>query len=185
MNLEQLSKEELKEMSFIELAFTILENRKQVIPFQQLLNEIQKLLELSDEEIQDKMVQFYTDLNIDGRFLALGDNQWGLRAWYPIDQIEEETAPTVKVRKKKARKAVEDDLEDFDDIDDTVEDEDFEDLDDFDDSVDEVEDLDDDEDFDDLDEKEDFDDDLLDEEYDMDEDGLDEDLHPVDKEKEI
>lgn len=77
MNLEQLSKDELNEMSFIELAFAILENKKQAIPFQQLLNEIQKILELSDEEIQDKMVQFYTDLNIDGRFLALGENQWG------------------------------------------------------------------------------------------------------------
>ncbi|AKP48852.1 DNA-directed RNA polymerase subunit delta [Bacillus smithii] len=182
MNLEQLSKDELNEMSFIELAFAILENKKQAIPFQQLLNEIQKILELSDEEIQDKMVQFYTDLNIDGRFLALGENQWGLRAWYPIDQIEEETAPTVKVRKKKAKKAVEDELEDYDD---TVEDGDFEDLDDFDDSLDEVEDLDDEEDFDDLDEEEDFDDDLLDEDYDLDEDELDEDLDTIDKEKEL
>lgn len=182
MNLEQLSKDELNEMSFIELAFAILENKKQAIPFQQLLNELQKILELSDEEIQDKMVQFYTDLNIDGRFLALGENQWGLRAWYPIDQIEEETAPTVKVRKKKAKKAVEDELEDYDD---TVEDDDFEDLDDFDDSLDEVEDLDDEEDFDDLDEEEDFDDDLLDEDYDLDEDELDEDLDTIDKEKEL
>ncbi|MEK4886272.1 DNA-directed RNA polymerase subunit delta [Bacillus sp. FSL W8-0223] len=182
MNLEQLSKDELNEMSFIELAFAILENKKQAIPFQQLLNEIQKILELSDEEIQDKMVQFYTDLNIDGRFLALGENQWGLRAWYPIDQIEEETAPTVKVRKKKAKKAVKDELEDYDD---TVEDGDFEDLDDFDDSLDEVEDLDDEEDFDDLDEEEDFDDDLLDEDYDLDEDELDEDLDTIDKEKEL
>ena len=47
--------------------------------------------------------QFYTDMNIDGRFLAIAENQWGLREWYPVEQIEEETAPTVKVRKKKRK----------------------------------------------------------------------------------
>lgn len=183
MNLEQLSKEELKEMSFIELAFNILENRKQVIPFQQLLNEIQNLLELSDEEIRDKMVQFYTDLNIDGRFLALGENQWGLRAWYPIEQIEEETVPTVRVRKKKTKKVVDDDLEDFDDVDEVEED--FEDLDDFEEDVDHEEDLEDDDDFDDLDEEEDFDDDLLEDDYELDEDELVDDLDHDDRKKKI
>jgi DNA-directed RNA polymerase subunit delta len=183
VNLEQLSKEELKEMSFIELAFNILENRKQVIPFQQLLNEIQNLLELSDEEIRDKMVQFYTDLNIDGRFLALGENQWGLRAWYPIEQIEEETVPTVRVRKKKTKKVVDDDLEDFDDVDEVEED--FEDLDDFEEDVDHEEDLEDDDDFDDLDEEEDFDDDLLEDDYELDEDELVDDLDHDDRKKKI
>ena len=35
------------------------------------------------------VLQFYTDLNTDGRFLNVGENQWGLRDWYSVDDIEE------------------------------------------------------------------------------------------------
>ncbi|WP_412734023.1 DNA-directed RNA polymerase subunit delta [Heyndrickxia coagulans] len=103
MSLRQLPKEELKEMSFIELAEQILEEKKQVTSFQDLLAEIGAILGLPKEETESKMIQFYTDLNIDGRFISLGDNTWGLRAWYPVDQIDEEVTHTVKTKRKKAK----------------------------------------------------------------------------------
>ncbi|WP_430722746.1 DNA-directed RNA polymerase subunit delta [Siminovitchia fortis] len=111
LKLEQLSMDERKEMSFIEIAQSILEEKKQGMPFQELTAEIGKFLELSDEELRSRMLQFYTDLNVDGSFLALGENQWGLREWYPFDQVDEEIitpAPTKK-KKKKAKAALEDD----------------------------------------------------------------------------
>ncbi|GER66351.1 hypothetical protein BpJC7_08060 [Weizmannia acidilactici] len=132
MSLRQLPKEELKEMSFIELAEQILEEKKQTISFQDLLAEIGGILGLPDEELRSKMIQFYTDLNIDGKFISLGDNNWGLRAWYPVDQIDEEVTHTVKTKRKKAKDPDEDDDYideedlDFDDLDDIVEDEDDE-----------------------------------------------------------
>ncbi|WP_046179063.1 DNA-directed RNA polymerase subunit delta [Domibacillus tundrae] len=108
----QHSKEELKEMSFLELAHLILADKREPILFKDLLAEIKKHLEISEQELKSRMVQFYTDLNIDGSFLSLGENRWGLRAWYPVEKLEEETtnAP-VKTRKKKAKKAVVDDFE--------------------------------------------------------------------------
>ncbi len=44
------------------------------------------------EEIETRVVQFYTDLNTDGCFLNVGENLWGLRDGYSVDDIEEKIA---------------------------------------------------------------------------------------------
>ncbi|WP_160724210.1 DNA-directed RNA polymerase subunit delta [Bacillus sp. USDA818B3_A] len=181
MSLAQYSKEELKELSLMEMAYEYLKNSKQPISFHDLVKEIKAAANLSDEEIRSRLAQFYTDINIDGRFLSLGENRWGLRFWYPVDTAEEEVITAVKPKKKKAKKVVdEDELEDFDEI----EDEDYDDLDDY---VDDDEDLlddddEDDDDLDDLDEVDEFDDDDEvieedEEEFDLgEEEDLDDDL---------
>lgn len=74
----------------IEVAHAILEQRGDVMDFSDLANEIQTYLGKSDSDIRDSLAQFYTDLNIDGSFISLGDNRWGLRSWYAIDSIDEE-----------------------------------------------------------------------------------------------
>ncbi|MEC1624329.1 DNA-directed RNA polymerase subunit delta [Bacillus mojavensis] len=111
MGIKQYSQEQLKEMALVEIAHELFEDHKKPVPFQELLNEIASLLGVKKEELGDRVAQFYTDLNIDGRFLALSDQNWGLRSWYPYDQLDEETQPTVKAKKKKAKKAVEEDLD--------------------------------------------------------------------------
>ncbi len=160
LSLNQYSKEQLQELSWIEAAYQLLNEKKQAVSFKELVAEIISLLDLEEGEVTEQMVQFYTDINLDGRFLGLGDNRWGLRVWYPVDQAEEDTITPVKPRKKKAKKAVEEDLEDFDEI----EDEDLE-YDDFDDV--EEDDL--------LDEEDDLEDDLDEEDEDFEDDDLIED----------
>ncbi|KAF1303444.1 MULTISPECIES: DNA-directed RNA polymerase subunit delta [Enterococcus] len=78
------------ELSMIEVAHAILEQRGDVMEFSDLVNQIQTYLGKSDSVIRDSLAQFYTDLNIDGSFISLGDNRWGLRSWYAIDSIDEE-----------------------------------------------------------------------------------------------
>ncbi|KRG15860.1 DNA-directed RNA polymerase subunit delta [Virgibacillus soli] len=169
----QQSKEELQEMSLIELAFQIFEARGEAISFQDLIDEMGANLGLSKDEMREKMVQFYTDLNIDGRFMTLGENRWGLREWYPIDQIDEEVVmPTKPKKKKKAKKAKDEDelLEDLEEeeLDYDLEDEDL--LDDEEEEEDEsLEALREEE----FEEDDEFDDDLLeddDKDYDLDDD---------------
>ncbi len=149
-------------MSLIEVAYEMLKEKKQAITFQEMMAEIKSILELDEADVNEKMVQFYTDINIDGRFMSQGEGRWGLRVWYPVDQIEEDNVTTVKPKKKKSKKAVDEDdldLDEFDEIDE--EDLDFDDIDEFDedDSIDD-EDDDEDEDFDeDLEDTDDFDDD--------------------------
>jgi DNA-directed RNA polymerase subunit delta len=178
LSLEQYSQEELREMSFVELAYLVLSDKKEAVSFKQLVDEIAAILHLSEEEVRERIAQFYTDLNIDGRFICIGENRWGLRAWYPYDQTEEETVPVVRPKKKKKA------LDEYDDFDDIDEDElAYDDLDDFEDDIDLDEtDIIDDE-FD-LDEADGFDDELLDdEEFELDDEDLEEELD-IDEEPE-
>ena len=108
LNFRGLTDEQLAEESLIDLAYALLEDRKQAMPLNDLLKEIQKLNGISDEDLKSRLVQFYTDLNVEGRFLLNHENGWGLREWYKVETIEEETAPTIKSRKKKAKVADED-----------------------------------------------------------------------------
>lgn len=113
LKFREMTTVQLQEESLIDLAFAILEDKKNSLTLKELFDEIQHYNGLTDEEMASRKPQFYTDMNIDGRFLAIAENQWGLREWYPVEQIEEESAPTVKVRKKKD-KVIDDDLEDLD-----------------------------------------------------------------------
>ncbi|WP_342528046.1 DNA-directed RNA polymerase subunit delta [Chryseomicrobium sp. FSL W7-1435] len=117
MNFREMTKEQLQEESLINLAFTLLTDRREALELQDLFQAIQDVSGYTDAEMEQRKLQFYTDMNIDGRFLATSEYQWGLREWYPVDTIEEESAPTVKVRKKKAKVADEDDIiEDEDEL---------------------------------------------------------------------
>lgn len=179
LSLQQCSKEQLAEMSLIELAYDLLVEKNEPVFFNDLVAEMAALKGVSKEELAAKIAQFYTDLNVDGRFTSLGENRWGLKIWYPVDQVEEEVVHTDKPKKKKkSKKAAAAVVEGFDELDD--EDLEFdEDLDDLAEDLDDSEDddlLDDDDDdldddlLDDVDEEEDLDEDLLkDEEFELDE----------------
>lgn len=125
----------------IEVAHAILEQHGDVMDFSDLVNQIQTYLGKADGDIRDDLAQFYTDLNIDGSFISLGDNRWGLRSWYAIDSIDEELNhglededdETPRKRKRKKVNAFinddadaidynDDDPEDADDLDDDEDD---------------------------------------------------------------
>lgn len=140
----------------IEVVYSLLEDKKQATPFHDLVQEVAQMLGLSEEQVAAKIAQFYTDLNIDGRFINLGENRWGLRSWYPYEQIDEEILPQAKPKKK--RKADEDEeLDDYVDSDEddfTDEEDDFsEEEEDEDEDLDELLEEDDDEDLEDLDDE--------------------------------
>lgn len=139
LELERFKGANKTELSMIEVARAILNQKGDVIAFADLTNEIQQFLGKSDEEIRDRLPQFYTDLNIDGSFISLGDNLWGLRSWYPYESIDEalvhsedeDDEDRPKRKKRKKVNAFLDDATDDDDVidydDDDPEDQDFDD----------------------------------------------------------
>ncbi|WP_088070291.1 DNA-directed RNA polymerase subunit delta [Gottfriedia luciferensis] len=110
MSLKQYSEEQLKELSLIELAYELFSETKEPISFYDLVDQMATVLGVTREALLEKLPQFYTELNIDGRFVCLGENRWGLRAWYPYDQAEEEVLPVAKPKKKRKPLDEEDEL---------------------------------------------------------------------------
>lgn len=92
LELNVFAGQEKSELSMIEVARAILEERGRdnEMYFNDLVNEVQNYLEKSNSEIRAALPTFYSDLNVDGSFIPLGENRWGLRSWYAIDEIDEE-----------------------------------------------------------------------------------------------
>mgnify|MGYP002376377466 CR=1 FL=1 len=117
--LNHLTDEQRQEMSLIELAYHILDEKKEVMPFKDLTTVMSEFKGMSQTEMQERLVQFYTDLNTAGTFISLGHNTWGLRDWYPLDAIDEEVQELAKPKKRRKKAAVaevdeiEDEEEDF------------------------------------------------------------------------
>lgn len=114
MSLKTFSKEELKQKSMLELASIILKDAKKAITFKEIYDQIAELKGFTKQEKEEKIAQFYTEMNVDGRFMTIGSNIWGLKEWYPVDQADEEVAPAPKKKKKKK-------ADDFDEDEDELE----------------------------------------------------------------
>lgn len=135
MELKQLAGINKEELSLIEVAHAILENHGDIVDFEELLHAIQEYLGLDNTKLDERKIRFYTDINIDGRFISLGDNRWGLRVWYAVDEIDEEIITSaeeeeMKRKPKKKRKlnafADSDDMIDYNDDDPEDSDEQYE-----------------------------------------------------------
>ena len=96
MKIQDYTKEMVDEKSFIDMAYTLLNDKGATMNLYDIIDEFKDLGGYEFEEIENRVVQFYTDLNTDGRFLNVGENQWGLRDWYSVDDIEEKIAPTIQ-----------------------------------------------------------------------------------------
>ena len=108
--LENRPLDTLREMPLVELAHQLLEESNEQVYYRDLMTRIAALRQMSQDDIDDAIARLYTDINIDGRFLCIGDNVWGLRRWYPMEKTTERGAG-----KKFLRKEV-----DYDDDDDDI-----------------------------------------------------------------
>ncbi|MDK7332906.1 DNA-directed RNA polymerase subunit delta, partial [Lactobacillus crispatus] len=90
MGLDKFKDKNRDELSMIEVARAILEDNGKRMAFADIVNAVQKYLNKSDEEIRERLPQFYTDMNTDGEFISMGENVWALRSWFPYESVDEE-----------------------------------------------------------------------------------------------
>jgi DNA-directed RNA polymerase subunit delta len=110
--IKDFSKEDIEELSNIELAKEILKDSGKEMLFKNILKELNVLrpTKLND----DQLVRLYTDLNSDGSFISLGNQEWGIRSWYPVDSIDEATHDGFDFEEEGSKTTASDDVIGFD-----------------------------------------------------------------------
>lgn len=107
MSIANTNRDNLQEYSMIELAMIVLEKTNKALNYREIFDQVSDLKGFTEKEKQTHLALFYTDLNLDGRFLTLGAGEWGLKKWYSVEQIDEiiqtETAPVKRKKKKKVK----------------------------------------------------------------------------------
>src|SRR5437879_3482994 len=81
----KISADEAKEMPMVDLAFVVLKAANTPFYYRDLMTEIAKIKGFSEEQVMNIIAQLYTEINVDGRFACVGNNLWGLKRWYPVD----------------------------------------------------------------------------------------------------
>lgn len=97
MNLKSISKEELENMSYDDIAFAILTEKKKKMKIIDLFKEIGKLIHLPESVIEDKIGDFFEMLTLDKRFIMLDDGSWDLKTRHAGDVIIEDDEEDISV----------------------------------------------------------------------------------------
>jgi len=113
-----IDSEKLSEMALVDIAYEILRETNRTYNFRELMDELVAVRKMTNEQLMAIIAQVYTEINIDGRFVCLGDNVWGLKRWYPTDTVEE-TQEGGGTKKKKV--VLDDDFDDYDADEESVE----------------------------------------------------------------
>ena len=129
MNLKNISKEELENMSYDDIAFALLTDKKKQMKIIDLFNEIGKLIDLPASIIEEKIGDFFEMLTLDKRFIMLDDGSWDLRIRHVqniIIEDEEEDVSLEEIEEEEEQPLEEEEEifydEDEDDADDDLKD---------------------------------------------------------------
>lgn len=94
MKLSKMSKEEIELLPYTGIAKMYLEETEKNLNTADLFKEICKLLELSNNEYQDKIADFFQSLTTSKDFILLEDGTWDLKSKHKvkimIDDMDDE-----------------------------------------------------------------------------------------------
>jgi len=79
-----------KEISFMDAAVSILQKDKKPFDLYQLFDRIALDLNIEEDQKQNLVTKFYTDLTTSAKFVYVGDNKWNLKANEKIELWEKD-----------------------------------------------------------------------------------------------
>jgi DNA-directed RNA polymerase, delta subunit len=117
MKLKDMPKVELEVLSYTDLTYMLLKEKKKNMNTPSIFKEICKLLEYSDEEYSAKIGDYYTTLTLDKRFVLLDSGDWGLREKTKVELLvdeEEEETIDEEIEEEEIEENIDDDNNDDD-----------------------------------------------------------------------
>lgn len=76
-----------KNKSLVDVAYDILSGHDKPIKFKDLYDEVANEAGLLDDRKASLISNFFTNLSLDGRFVALKNNEWDLRSRQTFDKV--------------------------------------------------------------------------------------------------
>lgn len=126
MSIKDKNKTELEQMSYIDIAYEILKEDKKSYNTPNLFKEVCKLLELSEDEFQEKIGDFFTALSTDQRFILIESVNWDLKENHVvkvvIDEGEEDEEVDTEIEEETDEIETEDDIDEDDYSEDAIDD---------------------------------------------------------------
>ena len=90
MSLKELSKEELQTMAYDEIAYIILDEAGKKMKILDLFKKVCKVLNLPDETVENRIVDFFELLSINKKFVMLKNGYWDLATKHQQDIVVED-----------------------------------------------------------------------------------------------
>ncbi len=91
MDVRKIGKDELELLSFNDIAYHIIKTDKESKTTPILFKEICTLLEMSDNEYEALIADFFTSLTTDKRFLLVNSTNWDLKQNHSLNIIIDES----------------------------------------------------------------------------------------------
>ena len=82
---EPANNEIVQEQSMVDIAYDFLQSKGEAMFFQEIVKHVGKYKGFSTDDF-NMVAHLFTEINIDGRFVCVGRNLWGLKHWYPVEQ---------------------------------------------------------------------------------------------------
>ncbi len=79
--------ENYRNESMVDVAYSYLKEVNKITKFAELFDAVCERIGLSEEQKEELISTFYTNLSLDGRFVTLGDNEWDLRINQTYDKV--------------------------------------------------------------------------------------------------
>lgn len=70
----------------VDITYKLLEDKGEPMIFMDIMKEVAKRKGLTQSQADELLAQLFTEINIDGRFVCVGRNLWGLKHWFPVEQ---------------------------------------------------------------------------------------------------
>lgn len=133
MKLKEIPKDELELMGYDDIALLILQESGKKMKLRDILARICKVLDKSEETIDEELMEFFEVMSINKKFIMLDKGYWDLQSRHKLDIVfdEEEDEEIETEESDDELEEIEDDdifYDKDDETDDIVDDEDLSDL---------------------------------------------------------